>query len=149
MQRTQFYVPKSETGWIFANHDLIENQIADIGDSIKGVATEFDLSGLCSHSNMNANMKELLSKLDIFNETTEDLIDAVRNYWGIIQRSSSIEISRYDSILTELNISSEISAKIIYEVYYLKKNKDMVSRKYNVDVWKISKLVKDLKEIQS
>ena len=80
VQRTQFYVPNSETGWIFANHDLVENQIADIGESIKGVATEFYLSGLCSHSNMNADINEFRSKLVIFNETTEDLIDAIRNY---------------------------------------------------------------------
>ena len=54
-----------------------------MSDNIKGVATEFELSGLCSHYNMNLNMKVLINKLDIFNETTEDLIIAIRNYKGI------------------------------------------------------------------
>ena len=105
------------------------------------IADYYQLVGLCVHSNVNENMKNLLCELNISEKSSESLEVIIKNFIGIVHKHKAMNLIHRQPPQGQFDINNYIMIKIIYEIYYMKKKESIVARKYDLDVWIVRQLL--------
>ena len=137
----QFYVPNSGKIWKFVDHNAMKITDEDLDKMKTGIADYYQLVGLCDHSNVNENMKNLLCELNISEKSSESLEAIIKNFSGIVHKHKALNLIHQRPPQGQFDINNDIMIQIIYEIYYLKKKESIVARKYDLDLWIVRHLL--------
>ena len=116
-----FYIPNSGWEWKMLTSKVIENYEEDKSlPTNKGFTEVSKIYGLWDHSKVNDNLKELLTLLEIEEETTSNLSLKLKNYVSDCDRNFQIIESTNDEVIEESLSSREKSIKLVYEYFFKK-----------------------------
>ena len=130
-QETFFYTPECGRTWKFLDNVHNSTQDGDWSAENRGIAEVFELRGVWSHANVDANFKNLLNQLDIDATNQDSIISDLKLAIGGKELSiPSLFEASHDTLEMEEESNDEWP-EIIYKTYYSGVPVEQIPRRYN------------------